>query len=66
MNIYEFDIWDGNKGIIFAETEEKAYEIFKRTYPDIPVCDKDVGYYDSGVCSIDYVGKYGEYDMYIF
>lgn len=32
MKIYQYDICDGDKGIIFANSEDEATEIFKRNY----------------------------------
>lgn len=34
MNIYEYDICDSDKGIILAESYERAVEIFAENYPD--------------------------------
>ena len=55
MNIYYYDIWDGDKGVVIAKDLDEAKAEFKRNYPDIPF-SSDVGY-DSGVCSIDIVGE---------
>lgn len=64
MNIYVYDIMDGDKGIIFAKTEEDAKRIFKQNY-DNPIADGD---YDSGICDISYLGKYdgGEKLIYMY
>lgn len=51
MNIYSYDIWDGNKGLIFAENEEQAIELYKKEYPDYPLAHN--GNYDSGIGRID-------------
>ena len=51
MNVYMYDIWDGDKGIIFANTEEEAKKIYTRNY-DEPIYDGD---YDSHTCRIDFV-----------
>ena len=56
MNIYYYDIWEGDKGVVIAKDLDEAKAEFKRNYPDIPL-DSEVGYYDSGVCSIDMVGE---------
>ena len=32
MKIFEFDIWDSDKGLILAESEEKAIQILKDEY----------------------------------
>lgn len=53
MNVYYFDIWDSDKGIIFANNEEEARKLFKNGYPDVPLDDEED--YDSGVCRIDYI-----------
>ncbi len=54
LKIYHYDIWDHDKGLIFAESREQACEIFKREY-DNPIYPEDFDYYDHEVCSIDYV-----------
>ena len=51
MKVWSYDIWDGDKGIIFAETEEEAKALYERYY-DEPIADED---YDSGMCQIDFV-----------
>ena len=51
MNMYTFDIWDGDKGIIFAENEKQAIELYKKEYPDYPLAHN--GNYDSGIGRID-------------
>ena len=51
MKVFGYDIWDGDKGIIFAETKEEAERIYKENY-DEPIADGD---YDSGMCQIDFV-----------
>ncbi len=62
MNIYYYDIWDGNKGIIIAKDEDEAIKIFRNNeeYKDIPLYDVDTNEYDSGICRIDFVCKYDE------
>ena len=64
MKVWAYDIWDGDKGIIFAETEKDAERIFKRNY-DNPIADVD---YDSGDCRIDEIGDYngGEAIMFLW
>lgn len=32
MSIYKYDNWGGDKGIIFAESDEQAKEIYKKNY----------------------------------
>ena len=32
MNIYHYDLWDGDKGIIIAKTEEEAWKLLKDDY----------------------------------
>lgn len=51
MKVWSYDIWDGDKGIIFAETEEEAKALYESNY-DNPIADGD---YDSGLCQIDYI-----------
>ena len=38
MKVFEYDICDSDKGIIFAETYERAVEMFVKDYPD---CDPE-------------------------
>lgn len=35
MKLYEYDIWDGDKGVIFANSEEEAVEIVRKEYSDL-------------------------------
>ena len=57
MKVFEYDICCGDKGIIFAETEEKAKELFRKDYPDIEIGNELEDY----VCIIsefaEYTGK---------
>ena len=39
MKIFEYDINSGDKGIIVAETEERAVELLKEEYPDADLND---------------------------
>lgn len=60
MEIFEFDIWDSDKGIIIAENKQQAIEIFRKQYGNssaIPIKDVDVDYYDTGVCMINRVAS---------
>ena len=41
MTIYIYDIYEGDKGIIIADSINRAIEIFRREYPDIEVTDDD-------------------------
>ena len=57
MKVFEYDICCGDKGIIFAKTEEKAKELFKQRYPDIEIGDE----LEDNVCILaefaEYTGK---------
>ena len=65
MRVYEYDIEDGDKGIIFAESLENAKKIFSEMYPTAdPDCyfwsDCDQEKYEYGaiineIC--EYVGR---------
>lgn len=57
MKIYDYDIWDGDKGIILANDYHEAFEMFKKNYPDIPVCPEEVDEYDTYVCCIRTAGE---------
>ena len=52
MKAYTYDIWEGDKGIIFANSEEEAIKMYEQAYPDNPIYDCD---YVSGACSLDYL-----------
>lgn len=41
MKIYAYENHEGDKGIVIAETEEKAAEIFHKEYPDKKIVDND-------------------------
>ena len=65
MKVFEYDICDGDKGIIFAETYERARELFTKEYPTAdPDCydwadvNKEKYSYGALICEIaDYDGK---------
>lgn len=61
MILYDYDICDGDKGVITADTEEEAIKIFQREYEGIPVLGVDTGNYDSKVCCITEVGELNEH-----
>lgn len=46
MKIYAYENYQGDKGIIIAETEEKAIEIFHKEYPDKKIVDNDRDWWD--------------------
>ena len=56
MRIYEYDIWDGDKGIIFANNMKEAKSLFKADYPNTKIATSCP---ESGECIIrrfyDYV-----------
>ena len=54
MSIYEYDNWDGDKGIILAESDEQAKELYKANYNRLIYPD-EVNVYDDGVGMINYV-----------
>ena len=66
-NIYYYDIWDGSKGIIIADTYEQAKQVFKDEYDGaIPIYGEDTDDYDSGVCDIECVGTYhGNNELFV-
>ena len=51
MKVWCYDIWDGDKGIIFADSEEEAKIIYEKNY-DEPVYDED---YKPDTCQINYL-----------
>ena len=50
MNLYTYDITEGDKGIIFANSYEEAVELFKADYPEIEVVE---AYDDFHTCVIN-------------
>ena len=54
MKIFEYDICDGDKGIIIAETEERAFEIFKEEYPDVNTDE----YWEDGGAIINHITNF--------
>lgn len=56
MKIFEYDIYDGDKGVIIANDEAEAIRIFKNNYENA-VINVDGTDYDSGVCSINEVAE---------
>ena len=64
MTVWTYDIWDGDKGIIFAPTEEDAERIFKENY-DNEIVDGDCG---PGKCMISKLQEYygGEDIMFLW
>jgi hypothetical protein len=53
--IFSFEIYEGDKGIILADSREEAIEIFKKAYPYHMVCDNnDIdSYYASGAFLVE-------------
>jgi hypothetical protein len=50
--IYSYDNFDGDKGIIIADSYEEAVEIYKKEYPKRKIADNIDEYYDNG-CYIE-------------
>jgi len=57
MKVWSYDIWDGDKGIIFAETKEEAIALYESNYDEL-IVDGD---YDSGLCQMEYVCDVPDY-----
>jgi len=47
MKVYHFDIWGGDKGIIFAPNRKEANALFKKEYPNVKFG------FDDGKCKIE-------------
>ena len=62
MKVWGYDIWEGDKGIIFAETKEEAKAIYKQNYNE-PIYDGD---YEPDTCQIDYVCDVPEKPSLVF
>ena len=54
MIIFSYDIWDGDKGLIIAESYDQAVEIFKKDYPKVEVVEEE---FDRDTCRIDVVSE---------
>lgn len=59
MNIYEFDFWDGDKGIVFADSEEQARKMIMSDD------GLDKGNPDEYVCC-NYVCKASDKGIFVF
>ena len=57
MKIFEYDICDGDKGIILAESYEKAVELFNASYERVDLEHYD---YDIDEDKYDYGGLISE------
>ena len=60
MKVWSYDIWEGDKGIIFAKTEKAAEIIFGKNYRELVD--------DGGDYQINLIGEYtgGEDIMYLW
>ena len=47
IKIYAYENWEGDKGVIIADSIEEARQIFKEEYPDRIILDQ---YQDFGDC----------------
>lgn len=57
--IYTYDNYEGDKGIIFADSFDEAVKIFKEYYPDRNIAEDIRQYWDYGCFmeEVDYVPK---------
>lgn len=46
--IYAYECSEGDKGIIIADSIDKATKLFKKEYPDRNIVSGDEDYYDNG------------------
>lgn len=66
MTIYEYDVYGGDKGIIFANSEEQATELYKKGYGGL-VYGVDTEEDDYDVCTIRTIGEIpDEPTLYVF
>lgn len=57
MNIYEFDIFDGDKGVVVANNIEEAKTLVRKRYSDdIPFSDGTRETWFSGACIVNEIG----------
>lgn len=60
MKVFSYDIFDGDKGIIFAEDYGQAYNKFKAEYGnEYPIYPEECDDYVSQTCQINEIGTYG-------
>lgn len=62
MNIYKYDIWDGDKGIIIAKTENEAWKLFNETYQKWEGDDLS----EHEQIDIDYIGEVPKHPTLFF
>lgn len=48
MKIYTYENYEGDKGIIIAESFDKAEKIFYEQYPERRIVDDEVDWWDRG------------------
>ena len=64
MRVYSFEIWEGNRGVIIADSYEKATEILKEEY-DLDVTD-DITEWKTGEKALLYdIGELKENALYV-
>ncbi len=56
MQIWAYDIWDGDKGIVLANNGSEACVLIKKKYGEEQLIEGlDVDYYDSKICELHLV-----------
>ena len=65
QTIYSYDNYEGDKGIIIADSFDEAIELFHKKYPDRQIADDCKQYWDHGcyIEEIDYVR--GQSQLYV-
>ena len=62
MKIFFYDICYGDKGIIIAESIERAIEMFQEDYPDVDPYNYDPSELDNGYKQGSTIDEICEYD----
>lgn len=63
MNIYGFDNYEGDKGIIIADSYEEAVQIYSKIYKNI--ITEDWSLYVEGGCMLTDLGSVQKNQMYV-
>lgn len=60
MKLFSYDIWDSDKGIILADSEEEAVKIFHDEYEGVPVVGYDCEELAPQACDIEEVSEFSK------
>jgi len=63
MNIYSYDNYEGDKGVIIADSYDEAIRLYKEEYPKRKIANNDEEYWDCG-CYIEEIGMVEKGKLY--